>query len=270
MTMLAHFCEKSSMRTVSITMMTKKGVYGAVGENIELFYEPGDWVLFDRFSGHIITNLGTNIVQWAADAHANYFPLYRESNDFLEFYSRGSSYHQFSSTITQETVLARYVFADDPEEAWEVMWEREESDTEDIVQYYSHLSFSHAFNPEDEEAHQYMEMMSYLQRNAPIQDFKPTDFEQKLSDETEEMYLRLPCDCHSHEMSVNSDMEKACLEFGYWQRGRGEDPWTWKTRLKQVFDILTTGNPFANMLILNRKSAIKLRDFLNDFIEKSK
>lgn len=256
------------MRTVSITMMDKRRNYGVAGENIELFYEPGDWVLFDRFTGNILTNIGSNIVQWAADAHANYFPLYQESNDFLELHCRGSSYHQFASTVNQEIVLARYVFSDNPDETWEVMWEKESDDAEDIVQYYSHESFSHSFDSEDEEAHQYMEAMSHLQRNVPFQDFKPTEFEQKPAET--EMYLRLPCDCLSHEMSVNSDMDRACLEFGYWQRGRGEDPWSWKTRFKQVFDILTTGNPFANMLILNRKSAIKLRDFLDEFIEKSK
>ena len=81
---------------------------------------------------------------------------------------------------------------------------------------------------------------------------------------------RFPCDCYSHEMSFWADNESQIAEFSYWQRGRGEQPWNWKTRLKMVWDILTTGNPYSDMIILNRSNTEKLRDTLNDFLNKTK
>jgi hypothetical protein len=81
---------------------------------------------------------------------------------------------------------------------------------------------------------------------------------------------RIPCECYTHEMSVYSDEDNnECIEFAYWQRGKHEQPWTWKTRIKTIWDILTTGNPYSDMIILNQENALKLKNTIELFLEKN-
>ena len=71
-------------------------------------------------------------------------------------------------------------------------------------------------------------------------------------------------------MSVYGDNSLSLLEFGYWQYGRGEQPWSWKTRIITIMKILMHGNPYSDMVTLDKQNVEALRDTLNNFLNKTK
>jgi len=243
--------------------------YGESFDGIQPYCEPGDWLIME--SGKILKNIGENIAQWAADSHNFCIPANQNANDFLESHSPGSSYHAFVSTHTGESVLARYMFQLNE---WEIIFQIE-NETEPETQILDSNTFVSCFDAEDDEAKEYMEYIFSLfpvdKNNATMLPISFTSHEDEKDTSAEwTIEARFPCDCYSHEMSFWADNESQFAEFSYWQRGKGEQPWSWKTRLKMVWDILTTGNPYSDMIILNRSNTEKLRDTLNDFLNKTK
>jgi len=263
-------------KIVSLSRAQERGEYGDPNEEIRPYYDSGDWLLFEQKSWQseplVVKNLGQDITQWVADSHLNYLPMFTVTNDFLESYSPGSSYYMFRSKISGELVLARLYFVrSESNENWEVVLPPTFGDDGEIKQYLCTNTFIDNFEPEDEDAKEYFDLSikrCRVYKNLPS---LPYVFETQAPEETESRVndnsqgLRLPCECYTHEMSVCIDGED--VEFGYWQRGRGEQPWKWKTRIKMVWDILATGNPYCDMIILNKHNAKKLRDFLDDSLK---
>ena len=126
-------------------------------------------------------------------------------------------------------------------------------------QFIEYDYFDTAFAPADEEAKAYREAINSVY-NQPLNYYSPD-----MSIANTE--LRLPCDCYTHELAVSYDKDTDCFELAYWQRGKGEQPWSWKTRLKMIWDIITTGNPYADMIILKRKNMYKLYEYIGEFIK---
>jgi hypothetical protein len=262
------------------------GVYGEIADGIQQYYEQGDWILIQ--DSEVVKNLGTNISEWAEQSYTSCIPADKKSNDFLESVAKGSSYHMYVSNNTGEPVLARYLYTPEDENPWEIVFPSESPLQAEMLHQYCTKTFIQYFSAEDMAAKNYMEyIVSLVHSNkfGMTGKYESLESELSLSPIPLEAFLgkqpevnpdewtieaRLPCDCHAHEMSVWASYDYPFLEFGYWQHGKSEQPWSMKTRLKTVLDILATGNPYADMLILNRESAEKLRDTLNEFLDKTK
>ena len=86
--------------------------------------------------------------------------------------------------------------------------------------------------------------------SAPESDFHADQYE---------MRERLMCECGSHELSVyaNGYMD-GDIEIAFWKYGLGPYKRTLRARLRQIWDILTKGHAYADMVILNRAEQAKL------------
>jgi len=242
--------------------------YGESFQGIQSYCEPGDWIM--TVGGEIIKNIGQmSITRWAEESHNFCIPANEAANDFLESLSEGSSYYSFVSVYSGESVLARYLFQ---QKQWEIVFPEIAEEENSEIQILDLETFVVSFQPEDMEAQKYVEYFQLLpkDKNGVILSCVPNLISKKETSDEWTIEGRFPCDCYSHEMSFFADSEDKFAEFGYWQRGRGEQPWSWKTRFKMVWDILTTGNPYSDMIILNRHNAEKLRDTLNNFLDKTK
>ena len=103
-------------------------------QDITLFYDAGDWLIINE-QQKIIKNLGSQIEKWVENFTAFYIAASSDMNDFLEQYSMGSSFYAFTSTLSGEAILTRYRFNDDKEQAWEILFDLKEDETQNILQY---------------------------------------------------------------------------------------------------------------------------------------
>jgi hypothetical protein len=51
--------------------------------------------------------------------------------------------------------------------------------------------------------------------------------------------------------------------LSYWKEGLSAKKMNWKGRLKLIWKIITTGTPYSDMVILSRKTAKSLANYLN-------
>lgn len=268
----------------------EEGVYGETTNGIQSYYDPYDWLLVQ--DGDIVRNLGADISDFAAQSYIFCIPADQDSNDFLERSESGSSYHMYISNHTGESVFARFLFTAEDENPWEVVFPPEHPLMDSQYHQYCTKTFMQCYCASDIPSKNYLEYIlrmhsenifeftetgQYESLESPLS-ISPIPLEAFLGKPEPEpnpdewtIEARLPCDCHAHEMSIwASNDSNQCVEFGYWQHGKSEQPWSMKTRLKTIFDILATGNPYADMLLLSRNSAEKLRDTLNEFLDKTK
>jgi len=206
-----------------------------------------------------------NIEDWLITTPVT--PVNWKTSEFVENIAPTTTYHLFETCIGPlEQVLARFTFDGNkevPANHWEVVYENNQYGTQE-VQFVEDDFFKTSFTPADALSKKYAEFITSVV-------FRPSVLAlPTLSEELVENELRLPCDCYTHELSVLYDEETDMFELAYWQRGRGEQPWSWKTRFKMIWDILTTGNPYSDMIILKRKNMYKLHDYIEGFMRNAK
>lgn len=72
------------------------------------------------------------------------------------------------------------------------------------------------------------------------------------------------CTCGSEAIEVQYWKDDPDLEFyfSYWTEGF-HHPMCWRERLRWCWRVLTTGNPWADRIILNSTQAKRIADFIN-------
>ena len=70
------------------------------------------------------------------------------------------------------------------------------------------------------------------------------------------------CDCHSESLLVEYFADDKEFYLSIWQRGYASRKYTFLQKLCAIWQIITTGSPFNDQLILNKDEATKLSKFL--------
>ena len=83
------------------------------------------------------------------------------------------------------------------------------------------------------------------------------------------MTERISCSYGTHEISLfaSKDHAPSEMEMSFWKAGhRAKGGWNWRSRLGNIWSILTKGHAHADMVILDVEEAEKLKDFLESFV----
>lgn len=85
-----------------------------------------------------------------------------------------------------------------------------------------------------------------------------------------EIYLE--CDCHSHALHIEKD---PCFEkedpiwYGsFWMRGYDKNDWKWKWRI--VWEVIKTGRPYGDEVVLRRKHLQELLEYIQEQLKQTK
>ena len=70
------------------------------------------------------------------------------------------------------------------------------------------------------------------------------------------------CECGTHALETEYDGEENQYNFTIWHYG--DVPISFKERVRWCWRTLTTGNPWADRVILSEKSKVELVEFLNN------
>jgi hypothetical protein len=70
------------------------------------------------------------------------------------------------------------------------------------------------------------------------------------------------CACYGHAVEVEHDMEFNQYNLAIWHYGTITKPLPWKERFRWAWRLFTTGNLWADEIILNEKTKTELVDFL--------
>lgn len=71
------------------------------------------------------------------------------------------------------------------------------------------------------------------------------------------------CDCHSEGVRMQYDEELPLAELGFFQYGFGARVLSFRDRIRCAWQVLRTGYPFADTVILSQEEASRLgRDLL--------
>jgi hypothetical protein len=77
--------------------------------------------------------------------------------------------------------------------------------------------------------------------------------------------LFLSCLCSSHVLQATVDEDKN-VEISIWQLGRTRSL-SWKERLRWIWRILRTGDPWADQILIDRKQGKSLEQFLKQNLD---
>jgi len=73
------------------------------------------------------------------------------------------------------------------------------------------------------------------------------------------------CECGTHTLETEYDDELNQYNFTIWHYGhQGDVPMSFKERVRWCWRILTTGNPWADAVILSEKNKVELVNYLNN------
>lgn len=79
--------------------------------------------------------------------------------------------------------------------------------------------------------------------------------------------ILIKCECCCCGLEVSLDKEEDIPDqfwFAFWSMGNyGQAPMMWKEQLRWIWNILWTGNPWSDHVILSKSSAKELSEFLN-------
>jgi hypothetical protein len=94
----------------------------------------------------------------------------------------------------------------------------------------------------------------------------------KLESKTEEsLFEKCGCTCHLFEIQRYIDKwgeyEEKGFNLSYWNMGR-DNILCWKDRLKWIWRIFQTGNPFSDGVMINDKQAKEIADYINKHLPK--
>lgn len=76
--------------------------------------------------------------------------------------------------------------------------------------------------------------------------------------------LHITCECHTHELHVERDSDAGVDNWyvSFWQRGYHTTT-DWKWRLRYVWQILKTGRPYGDEVVLSRDQMQELFNYIN-------
>lgn len=72
--------------------------------------------------------------------------------------------------------------------------------------------------------------------------------------------IMLKCDCYSESLEVIYDKEYKEFDFALWTNGHPSYGWWW--RIKYIWKILKTGEPYGDQVCLDVPKAKKLAKFI--------
>lgn len=78
--------------------------------------------------------------------------------------------------------------------------------------------------------------------------------------------LHLTCSCHTHELHFEKDLEEDIWYSSFWQQGYISDT-SYKYRLKCIWQILKTGRPYGDQVVLDKNDLIKLKNYIDEQLE---
>lgn len=74
--------------------------------------------------------------------------------------------------------------------------------------------------------------------------------------------LHITCSCHTHELHFEKDSESEMWFVSFWQRGYLADT-SWKYKLRQIWNILKTGRPYGDEVVLEKKDLVELMEYVD-------
>jgi len=74
----------------------------------------------------------------------------------------------------------------------------------------------------------------------------------------------LKCECSSHALEVEYDEEYGQYSIATWHYGNFTRPFSFKEKIRWCWRILWTGNPWADSVILSKKTKLELIEFLKE------
>jgi len=67
----------------------------------------------------------------------------------------------------------------------------------------------------------------------------------------------IKCTCHSEGIMIETDED--CLYLSIWERGyKDNNSFTWKQKLRYIWQILKHGKPYGDQIVLDRESCFTL------------
>jgi hypothetical protein len=83
--------------------------------------------------------------------------------------------------------------------------------------------------------------------------------------------LHLTCSCHTHELHIERDMDDTVpMWFGsFWIRGYSGKH-DWKFRARMIWQILKTGTPYGDEIVLERKDMEELLTYVQEQVKLTK
>lgn len=72
----------------------------------------------------------------------------------------------------------------------------------------------------------------------------------------------LKCACYGHAIEIEHDVEFNQYNFTIWHHGIITKPLSWKERFRWAWKLFTTGNLWADEIVLTEKTKTELVDFL--------
>lgn len=76
--------------------------------------------------------------------------------------------------------------------------------------------------------------------------------------------IYLMCDCNKHTLQASYDKECDIIEISLWSCYIDNRIYGLKERLRWCWNILWTGNPWSDFIILNKENALKLSNFIKE------
>ncbi len=83
-----------------------------------------------------------------------------------------------------------------------------------------------------------------------------------------EKELTVKCDCQSHAIQFEYEEESQSIEITIWQRNQPQSPFSFKERIRWCWNVLLTGKPWGDRVILSQDKADQITKFLTDLKQK--
>jgi len=77
--------------------------------------------------------------------------------------------------------------------------------------------------------------------------------------------LFIDCECHSEGLQVEYDKESDEFYFAFWHQGF-DRKLDWKSRIRWCWKIIITGVPWSDLVIVNPKSSVKIKNFIIKYL----
>lgn len=76
------------------------------------------------------------------------------------------------------------------------------------------------------------------------------------------LYLKCDCSCHLLEIEYDDDFDDSfCIAL--WSRGRQGEILSWRDRIRWIWNIIRTGNPWSDSIIINKTKAKEIINYIN-------
>lgn len=70
------------------------------------------------------------------------------------------------------------------------------------------------------------------------------------------------CDCHTHGFTVNGNEELGVIFMSFWAMGQAGNKLRWRDRLRWCWNILRSGEPYDDEVVLSPDGAMELASAL--------